>query len=119
MSEAIDSARRLVKDRLCELEAEARQLERALKALGIGIAVGLRLPSTSQESDWQRARPLPGAPRPAPRQLLAAIKAKPGARSAELAGEIGIPPSQVFRAARQSPCREADLQKGAGYAVKA
>jgi hypothetical protein len=116
VSETIADARRLIENRLAEIRAEASDLQRAL--------VGLTERSDPRPSRPRRRRkrvatkrvsaaaPTPGATptsRTAPRrktakraargerreQLLAAIKARPGARPSELAEEIGIRPTQV------------------------
>jgi DNA-binding MarR family transcriptional regulator len=52
-------------------------------------------------------------------QLLEAIKAKPGARPPELAGEIGISPSQVHALIRKARAEKLIVKQDTGYALKA
>jgi DNA-binding MarR family transcriptional regulator len=64
---------------------------------------------------WRRSR----APRGQRReQLLAAIKAKPGARPSELAGELGVAPGQVSTLLAKARAENLIVKKGAGYALK-
>jgi predicted transcriptional regulator len=51
-------------------------------------------------------------------QLLAAIKAKPGARPGELAGEIGVSSNQVHGLIRKAKAEKLIVKKGAGYSLK-
>jgi hypothetical protein len=133
MPDVLADARQLIQSRLADLEAEAEQLEGALKSLGEGSTSRRRQPGrprkgaaapTSAPSKPKRRPPSkrgsgkPAAatsapPKPkrrsarkrraakrAPRgqrreQLLAAIKATPGARPSELAKAIGVKPTQV------------------------
>jgi hypothetical protein len=118
MSETIDSVRKLIADRLRELDVEAKQLERALRSMG--------------ESDRSRsAPPKPRRKRAAGKrrrsqaphgrrreQLLAAIKANPGARPSELARKIGVSPSQIHSLIRKARAEKLIVKKDAGYSLK-
>ncbi|MBK5220929.1 MAG: MarR family transcriptional regulator [Thermoleophilia bacterium] len=120
MSATIDAARKLIAERLRELEAEAKQLEQALKSMGEGD----RSRSAAPKPRRKRAAGKPRRHRAqVPRgqrreQLLAAIKAKPGARPSELAGEIGVSPSQVHSLIAKARAEKLIVKKGSGYALK-
>jgi hypothetical protein len=119
MSETIDAARKLIADRLRELEAEAKQLQRALQSMGESVRPpsGPTKPRRKRAAGKRRRRSL--APRGQRReQLLAAIKVKPGARPSELAGEIGISPSQVHGLIAKARAEKLIAKKGAGYVLK-
>jgi len=118
MSETIDSARKLITERLRELEAEAKQLERVLKSMGEAD----RSRSVAPKSSRKRAagkRRRSQAPRGRRReQLLAAIKANPGARPSELSRKIGISPSQIHSLIRKATAEKLIVKKDAGYSLK-
>jgi len=104
MSETIDAARKLITDRLSAIEAEAVQLQRALKSMGErdgGRSRGAGKPRRKRAPSKRRRRAQ--ARRGQRReQLLAVIGAKPGARPSELATEIGVSPSQVHGLIRKA-----------------
>ena len=118
MSETINNVHQLIAERLREIETEATSLEHALKSMGEGNR------SRSASSGPRRKRTTgkrrrSKAPRGQRReQLLAAIKAKPGARPVELAGEIGITPNQVHGLIRKARAEKVIVKKGAGYSLK-
>jgi hypothetical protein len=128
--DTIDDARRLIQSRLDELDTEAKQLERALASLGEGSGPPRRRPRRPSRSAAVSTRP---KPTPAPRrrrskraargqrreQLLAAIKATPGARPSELARSIGIRSTQVHALIAKARAEKLIVKKGAGYVVKA
>jgi hypothetical protein len=119
MPDPIDTARKLISDRLRELEAEAGQLQRALRSMGErdGSAPATRKPGRKRAPSKRRRRAK--APRGQRReQLLVAIKARPGARPSELAGEIGVAPSQVHGLIRKARAEKLIAKKGVGYALK-
>jgi hypothetical protein len=119
MSETIDAARKLISDRLRELEAEANHLERALKGIGESDRSRSAAPKPRRKRAAGKRRRRSLAPRGRRReQLLAAIKAKPGARPSELAGEIGVSPSQVHGLISKARAEKLIVKKGAGYALK-
>jgi hypothetical protein len=87
MSETIDAARKLITDRLRELEAEAGRLQRALKSMG--------------ESDRSRATPKPRRKRAAGKRRRRS-QAPRGRRREQLLAVIGARPLS-------SPPRSASL----------
>ena len=117
MSDTIDAARKLIADRLHAIEAEAGMLKRALEELGErdGSAPASAKPRRKRAASKRRRRSQ--APRGRRReQLLAAIAAKPGARTSELAAEIGIAPGQVSTLLAKARTEKLIVKKGAGYA---
>lgn len=117
MSKTIEGARKLIADRLREIDAEAAELERALKGM-VGTS---RQRSRRKAADKKRGRRK--SRRLAPRgqrreQLLAAVKAKPGARPAELASAIGISQSQVHGLIRKARAEKLIVKKDGGYTLK-
>ncbi len=118
MSKTIDAARKLIAERLSELEAEARQLQRALKNMGEGDHSRSATPKPRRKRAAGKRRRRSQAPRGRRReQLLAAIKARPGARPSELAGEIGVSPSQVHGLIRKARTEKLIVKEGAGYTL--
>lgn len=132
MSRHVDDARRLIQSRLADIDAEAERLRRALGGLGEGAAPSPRRasrPATrvgAKRSDKPRPRAgrRPEASKRAARgqrreELLAAIKATPGARPAELAAAIGIRPTQVSVLIAKARAEGLIVKRGDGYALKA
>jgi hypothetical protein len=118
MSEAIDRARALIQARLTDLNAEAKKLERALASMG-NKAAGRRGPAPKPAAR-KRRRKGARAPRGQRReQLLAAVKANPGARPAELARMIGVSANQVHGLIAKARADKLLVKKGKGYALKA
>ncbi len=119
MSETTAAAHKLITDRLRDLEVEAKQLERALKGLEEGESPRPAAPKPGRKRSAGKRRGRSQAPRGKRReQLLAAIQAKPGARPSELAGEIGVSPSQVHGLIAKARAEKLIVKKGAGYALK-
>ena len=117
MSDTIESARKLIADRLSAIETEVGQLRRALEELGgrDGSAPASRKPRRKRGAGKRRRQ----APRGQRReQLLAAIAANPGARTSELAAEIGIAPGQVSTLLAKAREEKLVVKQGAGYALK-
>ncbi len=118
MSDTIESARKLISDRLVAIEAEAGQLRRALVSLGERDGTASREPKPGRKRRAGKYRRRAQAPRGQRReQLLAAIAAKPGARPSELAAEIGISPGQVSALLAKARTEKLIVKKGAGYAL--
>jgi hypothetical protein len=130
MPNTLDDARQLIQSRLADLDAEAKQLERALASLGKGSGPRRRrrpgkraaAPSAPSKPKRRAPRKRKGAKR-APRgqrreQLLAAINATPGARPAELAKAIGVKPAQVNALIARARAEKLIVKRGAGYALK-
>ncbi len=117
MSETIDAARKLISDRLGELEAEAGRLRRALESLGEGdgAAPASPKPRRGRRPGKRRRRQAPRGRRR--EQLLAAIGAKPGARASELAAAIGVSPSQAHGLLARAREEGLIVKEGAGYAL--
>ncbi len=119
MPDTIDAVRKLITDRLRELEAETNELERAVTSMGEKAAPRASAPKPRQKRANRKARRRSQAPRGQRReQLLAAIKAKPGARPSELAAEIGIAPGQVSTLLAKARADKLIVKKGAGYTLK-
>jgi MarR family len=130
----IDDARQLIQSRLADLDAEAKSLERALAGLGEGHAPRTRRTGRPRKraiaATSARPKPKRRAPRKpknaqrAPRgqrreQLLAAIKANPGARPSELAKAIGIKSAQIHNLIARARAEKLITTRGKGYALKA
>jgi hypothetical protein len=131
VSETIDQARRLIESRLAEIEAEARELERAVASLGgKSTSPRGRRPGKAATDDPRATRDTKrtsrsrrGATKRAARgerrvQLLAAIEATPGARPSELATVIGIRPTQVSVLIAKARSENLVVKSGKGYALK-
>jgi hypothetical protein len=118
MSDTIESARKLIADRLHAIEAETGKLQRALEELGERDGAAPAGPKPRRKRAGKRRRRAQ-APRGQRReQLLAAIAAKPGARTSELAAEIGISPSQASALIAKARADKLVVKRGAGYALK-
>lgn len=116
-SDAINDARRLIQARLAELEVEVERLERALKSLGEStssravrprIAAGIKRQRKGERAKRGQRR----------KQLLAAIKANPGARPSDVAREIGISANHVHSLIAKARKDKLLIRKGKGYALK-
>lgn len=119
MASTIDAARKLITDRLVELEAETRKLERALAGIGETDRPRSASSKPRRKQAAGRARRRSQAPHGQRlKQLLAAIKAKPGSRPSELAAMIGIAPGQVSVLLAKARDEKVIIKKGAGYALK-
>lgn len=94
MSEAIDTARSAIEDRLRELREEEKRLVGALKALGgaVGRTVqrdgGAKQPNTRSRKRAKRGE--------RERQLLASIRQHPNYKQADHARAMGVSSSQVY-----------------------
>lgn len=117
-TDTIDRARAVIEARLAELDAEAKQLRSALESLGEKHD---RQPAR-QRKRAARTRPRKGSAR-APRgkrrqQVLAVLKANPGARPSEIAREIGISANQVHGLIKAARKDKLVVKRGKGYALK-
>jgi predicted Rossmann fold nucleotide-binding protein DprA/Smf involved in DNA uptake len=119
MSETTDAVRKLITERLSELEAEAGRLERALRSMGQGDGPRPAEPTKPRRKRApSKRRRRTQAPRGQRReQLLAAIGAKPGARPSELAAEIGISPGQVSGLLAKARAEKLIVKQDSGYAL--
>lgn len=119
ISDTIDAVHKLIAERLSVIDAEARQLQRALRSMGErdGSALATQTPRRKRAAGNRQRRAQ--APRGRRReQLLAAIGAKPGARPSELVAEIGIAPGQVSTLLAKARADKLVVKKGAGYALR-
>jgi len=130
----VTAARQLIQSRLADLDVEVKRLERALASLGEGSRPRRRRPGRPRKRvaavTSPPAKPKRRAPRKrqaakrAPRgqrreQLLAAIKANPGARPTDLAKAIGINPAQVHVLIAKARAEKLIVTRGRGYALRA
>jgi hypothetical protein len=133
LPDPIADARNLMQSRLADLDAEAKQLERALASLGEGSGPRRRRPGrpakaasaahSASPKPKRSSRPKPRRSKRAPRgqrreELLAAVKAEPGARPSALAKSIGIKPTQVHALIAKARAEKLIVKKGNGYALK-
>lgn len=133
MPDALADARDLIQSRLADLDAEAKQLERALASLGEGSGTRSRRPGRPRKSPATPAevtatppkrrasRKRKGAKR-APRaqrreQFLAALQKSPGAKATEVAKAIGISADQAHTLAGRLQKEGAIRKRGKGYRV--
>jgi hypothetical protein len=120
----------MIEARLADLEAEARQLERALSHLRDEDGNRPRRRRRSRIVEASRS-PGEGRRKPSRRkagkrarrgqrrdELLAAIEANPGARPSELAATIGIRPTQVSVLIAKARGEKLIVRSGEGYALK-
>lgn len=121
MPDVIADARKLIEDRLRELEAEAVRLRGALTSL----ASDSPRPTSDQRSRRAtRARTGTRGTR-APRgqretEFLAVLKKSPGAKVPAIADEMGVASSQVYGVARRlHHAGRIRKRRGGGYALKA
>lgn len=118
MSDTINRARALIESRLAELDAESRKLKAALESMGEGTT---SRPGRQRNLSATKARRK--TTRRAPRgrrreELLAAIKADPGARPSDLARTIGISSNQVHALIAKARAEKLLVRKGKGYALR-
>ena len=127
-TDTIDRARAVIQARLAELDAEAKKLESALMSLGERAAPGRRpgrpkggkaTAARSKRPATRRRKSSKRAPRGQRRdELLAALKANPGARPSELAREIGVSANQLHGLIKAARKEKLVVKKGKGYALK-
>jgi hypothetical protein len=116
-TDTITRARALIQTRLAELEAEAKKLEGALASMGQGAAGRPR--GGAKPAPAKRRSKGARAPRGQRRdELLAAVKASPGARPSELARQLGISANQAHGLIAKARKDKQLVKKGKGYALK-
>jgi hypothetical protein len=122
----------MIESRLSEIRDEESKLQRALAHLGEGdvgprsrrpprraSAAGASTPPKSKRRAASEMKPTKRAPRGQRRdELLAAIKATPGARPSELAETIGVRPTQVSVLIAKARAEKLIVRSGSGYALK-
>ena len=97
MASALDQAASLLRDRLRELDAERKKLERALSNL-TGGRVGRRGPGRPPGSGSAgKARRRSGRRNTRADQAVKLIKANPGITAAEVAKKMRIKPNYLYR----------------------
>jgi MarR family len=121
MPETTEQVRALLRSRLVEIQAEAETLERALTSLRApsrhgrhAVSPPRRPPAPARK---RRSRRAARGERQA--QLLVALEKSPGATAAELAGAIGVAPSQASVLIAKAKSQKLIVRQGSGYAPKA
>src|SRR4051794_12203907 len=114
MSEAIESARRVIEKRLNEIEDEASGLRQALGGLGGSTAGPVRpRPGTGTKARKARRR----APRgQRQKEVLEAAGKQPGSTAAEVGRAIGISTNQAYALCKRMLKSGELKKKGKGYA---
>jgi hypothetical protein len=127
MPDLLDDARNLIESRLAEIEAEAKQLEKAVASMGEESVPRRRDPgrapkavAASQLKSGPRKRRPPKRANRGQRQaeLLTAIKKMSGASASELADAIGIGSNQVHALLRKAEADGKIEKKGQGFTLK-
>jgi sugar-specific transcriptional regulator TrmB len=120
MPDVVADARRMIEDRLRELEAEASRLRSALAGLGGERPRSTRARRRPAASGRQRSAARERAPRgQREAEFLAAVEKSPGAKPAAIAEEMGIAPNQVYGLARRlHKTGRIRKRRGGGYALK-
>src|SRR3954454_8521008 len=95
MASAVDEAANLLRDRMRELDAERRRLERALADLTGGRATRRGPGRPRGSSMGTRRRRRRGGTRSD--QAVRLIKANPGISASEVAKKMGIQPNYMYR----------------------
>ena len=123
----IDAIRQLIESRLADLDEERERLERAIVSLSGGGARGQKRARSSARSapsstPTAKLRPSRSGVKRAARgqrraELLAAMKANPGARPSQLANTLGIKPAQVHALLAKARAESLVVKDGRGYAV--
>jgi hypothetical protein len=120
MPDVVADARRMIEDRLRELEAEASRLRAAL----VGLAGDRPSPTRARRRPAATGRRRGGTRERARRgqreaEFLAAVAKSPGAKPSAIAEEMGVAPNQVYGLARRLH-RAGRIRKrrGGGYALK-
>src|ERR687898_2638274 len=109
MADAVTQARDLLRGRLAELQAEVKQVERALQSLNgqrRGRARGTRTRRRSRVGRGERQQ-----------QFLAAVKENPSMPTRQLAEKIGISPNRAYGLARQLRPQKMIRRQGKGFKV--
>jgi DNA invertase Pin-like site-specific DNA recombinase len=98
MASALDEAAGLLRNRIRELDAERKKLERALANL-TGGRIGRRGPGRPPGSRTAKAKAAPRRRRRGTRadQAVRLIKANPGITAAEVAKRMRIKPNYMYR----------------------
>jgi sugar-specific transcriptional regulator TrmB len=118
MPDTLDQARQAIRQRLHELDSEAGRLREALAKLGPdGTKSSRRRERPHKSSARASARRAPRGQRQA--QFLRAVEKQPGAKAAEIAKEMGVPPAHVYTLARRMvQSGQVTKRRDGGYALK-
>ena len=107
--DTIDQARKLMKDRLSELENERKAIEAALASLDEKSAGRPTGSKRRRRSVARRARR---------GQFMTVVRDHPGEPMAELAREMGVRPQQLYPIARRLSDEGAIAKFNGGYQAK-
>jgi predicted Rossmann fold nucleotide-binding protein DprA/Smf involved in DNA uptake len=120
MPDVVADARRMIEDRLRELEAEASRLRGALAGLGGGRRRSTRARRRPAANGGRRRGTRERARRgQREAEFLAAVERSPGAKVSAIAEEMGIAPNQVYGLARRlHKTGRIRKRRGGGYALK-
>lgn len=106
--------RRLLQERLAELEKERKALEQALKNLGgKARSTARRGPGRPPGSGKKRRRRRKGGTRG--EQAVKIVKANPGISAGEVAKQLKIQPNYVYRVMSELVADKQVKKKGRGY----
>jgi hypothetical protein len=120
MPDVVTDARRMIEDRLRELEAEASRLRGALASLGGASRRSTRARRRPAASGRRRGGTRERAPRgQREAEFLSALEKRPGAKPSAIAEEMGIAPNQVYGLARRlHQAGRIRKRRDGGYALK-
>ena len=115
MTEKTDQIRKLVKERLAELDKERKALEEALKQLGgdVGRKVRRGRPAGSTSTSGRKRRSRKGGTRA--EHALKAVSDNPGITAGEIAKKLKIKPNYVYRVMGDLAKEKKVKKKGRGY----
>lgn len=111
-SDVLDQARSLIEERLSDLDAERKHLERTLADLTRG-RVGRRRPGRPRGSKTRRRRTRRGGTRAD--QAVKIVSANPGITASEIAKRMRIKPNYVYRVMGELKKEGRVRKRGRGY----
>ena len=115
MSEAIESARKLIESRLREIDSEASGLSRALQSLGDNHYAPAKRPGKRRKRSGAKKGGRRASRGQRREQFLAALEKSPGAKASEIAKQLGINPNQAYTLARRLHKQKTIRKSGKGY----
>lgn len=115
MAGKTDALKKLVEERLSELDDERKELEDALRKLGgrVGRGPGRPRKTAGRRTGTRTRRRRKGGTRS--EQALKAVKAKPGITAGEVAKQLKIQPNYVYRVMSDLVKEKSVKKKGRGY----
>lgn len=115
MAEKTDALKKLVEERLSELDNERKELEDALRKLGGRVRRGPGRPrkTASRRTGTKARRRRKGGTRS--EQALKVVKASPGVTAGEVAKRLNIQPNYVYRVMGDLVKEKSVKKKGRGY----